>query len=214
MSLLGLLDLLGVALFAATGALSASRRQLDLMGFVFLGAVTGIGGGTVRDLILGVPVFWVERPAYLLVCVGAATAVHFGAHLVEYRYRLLLWLDAAGLAAYAVFGAAKGLAATGEPAVAVATGMLTATLGGILRDVLAGEPSVLLRREIYVTAAALGAFAFVAMEASGLPRPVAAGFGFAAAFALRAGALAFGWTLPPYRGRPGRDQGPPRPGPP
>ncbi len=205
MSLLAVLDFLGVALFAATGALSASRKQLDLIGFLFLGTLTGIGGGTVRDLIIGVPVFWVERPAYLLVCVGTAVLVHFGAHLVEYRWRLLIWLDAAALAAYGVFGAAKGLATTGEPAVAIVMGMMTATLGGILRDMVAGEPSVLLRREIYVTAALFGAAAFVALDALGLPRPLPAALGFLAAFGLRAGAIGFGWALPPYRGRPGRD---------
>jgi uncharacterized membrane protein YeiH len=103
------LDYAGVAVFAATGALTASRKQLDLIGFGFLAAVTGIGGGTIRDLILGeVPVFWVERPAYLVVCLVVAAIVYFTAHLVESRYRLLIWLDAAGLAAFAVMGRPRG----------------------------------------------------------------------------------------------------------
>src|SRR5690606_34325575 len=89
------LDYAGVAVFAATGALAASRKQLDMIGFVFLAAVTGIGGGTFRDIVLGAtPVFWVEKPAYLMVCVAVAVIVYFTAHLVESRYRLLLWLDA------------------------------------------------------------------------------------------------------------------------
>ena len=142
------LDFLGVALFAATGALAASRKQLDIIGFLFLAGVTGTGGGTVRDLILGVPVFWVEREAYILVCAATAVGVYFAAHLIESRYRLLLWLDAVALAAYGVFGAYKGLMVTGSPTVAVVMGMVTGTLGGILRDVLAGEPSVLLRQDI------------------------------------------------------------------
>jgi len=183
------LDYAGVALFAATGALAASRKQLDIIGFLFLAAVTGIGGGTVRDLVLGVPVFWVGQPAYILACAATAVVIYFSAHLLESRYRWLLWFDAIGLAAYCVIGADKGLAVTGSATVAVVMGMLTGTFGGILRDVLANEPSVLLRRDIYVTAALLGA----------------AGLGFTVACAIRGFALAFGWMLPTYRSRPGRD---------
>ena len=199
------LDYAGVAVFAATGALSASRKQLDIIGFLFLAGVTGIGGGTVRDLIIGVPVFWVTHPAYVLVCALVAVLVFFTAHLVESRYRLLLWLDAVGMSAYAVLGAAKGLAATGSPTVAVVMGMLTATLGGILRGLLAGEPSVLLRPEVYVTAAMAGAAAFTVLEGmAGFPTLASAIIAFCAAFIVRGGALKFGWTFPPYRGRPGR----------
>src|SRR6476469_9542047 len=93
-----LLDYAGVAVFAATGALAASRKELDIVGFVFLSCVTGIGGGTVRDLILGVPVFWVLNSTYVAVCAGAGVVVFFTAHLVESRYKLLLWLDAIGMA--------------------------------------------------------------------------------------------------------------------
>lgn len=201
-----LLDHLGVALFAATGALAASRKQLDIVGFVFLAALTGVGGGTVRDLILDVPVFWVLQPAYLAVCAVVAVGVFFTAHLLESRYRWLLWLDAVALAAYGVFGAAKGLAVTGSPVVAVAMGMLTGCFGGILRDVVAGEPSVLMRHEeIYVTGALAGAVAFVSADALGLPLAVSAGLAAVLAFGVRAGALAFGWSLPAYRPRPGRD---------
>ena len=129
----------------------------------------------------------------------------FAAHLVESRYKLLLWLDAAGLAAYSVMGAAKGLAISGSMTVAIVTGMLTATFGGVLRDILAGEPSVLMRPEIYVTAAGIGAAAFVAADASGLPLLAASAIGVLAAFMVRGGALAFGWSISPYRPRPGRN---------
>jgi len=199
-----LLDYLGVALFAATGALSASRRELDIIGFMFLGAVTGTGGGTIRDLILGVPVFWVEQPAYILICAGTAALVFFTAHLVEYRYRLLIWLDAVALAAYAVFGAYKGLLVTGSPVVAVVMGMMTGTLGGIMRDVLANEPSVLLRKEIYVTAAMAGSVGFVVARMAEMPPGVPALVGFALALGIRSSALVYGWTMPAYRSRPGR----------
>ncbi len=114
----------GVFVFAATGALAASRRQLDIIGFIFLANVTGIGGGTMRDLVLGAPVFWVVEPFYLLAGTSAAIIVYFTAHLVESRYRLLLWFDAIGLSAYTVVGAAKGLALGFGPSVAIVTGIL------------------------------------------------------------------------------------------
>lgn len=205
MSLLVYLDYAGIALFAATGALAASRKQLDLIGFLFFAMVTGTGGGTVRDIVLGrVPVFWVLNPAYILVCCIVGVIVFFTAHLLESRYRLLIWLDAIGLAAYCVIGAAKGLAATGSPTIAIVTGTLTATFGGVLRDLMANEPSVLLRPEIYVTAALIGAGVFTAANALGMQLYLASACGVAAAFAVRGGALWFGWTFPTYRHKPGR----------
>nr|WP_305111672.1 trimeric intracellular cation channel family protein [Shinella lacus] len=200
-----LLDYTGVAVFAATGALSASRKQLDIIGFLFLAAATGIGGGTFRDVILGAtPVFWVVNPTYLIVCVVVALVVFVLAHRIESRYRLLLWLDAMGVSAYCVMGAAKGLAATGSPTVAITTGVLTASFGGILRDLLAGEPSVLLRPEVYVTAALIGSAAFTAASVAGVPLWLASAIGIGAAFIVRGGALRFGWRFPVYRPRPGR----------
>lgn len=204
MALLGLLDYAGVALFAATGALAASRKQLDLIGFLFFAAATGVGGGTLRDLVLGKPVFWVLDPTYLLICVAVGIIVFLTAHRVEWRYQLLIWLDAIGLSAYSVMGAAKGLATTGSPTIAIVTGTMTATFGGILRDLIANEPSILLRSEIYVTAALAGASVFVAAQLLGIPAAFSSAAGIAIAFALRGGALYFGWTLPRYRPRAGR----------
>lgn len=198
------LDYAGVAVFAATGALSASRKELDVIGFLFLAGITGVGGGTVRDLILGVPVFWVVNHDYLAVCAGVALLVYFTAHLIESRYRLLLWLDAAGLAAYCVYGAWKGLVVTGSAPVAIVMGLMTAVLGGILRDLIAGEPSVLMRQEVYVTAAMAGAVSFSLLNIAGLPLLAAALIAFATALAIRAGAIRHGWSIPTYRGRPGR----------
>lgn len=205
MSLLEFLDYAGVAVFAATGALAASRKELDLIGFLFLAAVTGIGGGTLRDIILGrLPVFWVLNPTYILVCIAMGVLVFFTAHLFESRYRLLVWLDAIGLSAYCVMGAAKGLAATGSPTVAIVTGTMTAAFGGILRDILANEPSVLLRPEIYITSALSGAALFTLTIVLGSPLWLASLLGSVLAFGVRGGALLFGWTFPPYRARPGR----------
>lgn len=204
MNLITHLDYAGVAVFAATGALAASRKQLDIIGFLFLASVTGIGGGTLRDVILDVPVFWVGNRDYVLICAAVAVIVFFTAHRVESRYRLLLWLDAIGISAFAVMGASKGLALTGSPAVSIIMGMLTATFGGILRDLLAGEPSVLLKPEIYVSATLAGATLYTLGDALALPSPVSGVIGFAAAFLVRGGALKFGWSFPAYRSRPGR----------
>jgi uncharacterized membrane protein YeiH len=199
-----LLDYAGVAVFAATGALAASRKQLDIIGFVFLALVTGIGGGTFRDVILNIPVFWVGNRDYVLICAAVAVIAYFTSHLVESRYRLLLWLDAVGLAAFSVMGADKGLAITGSPIIAVVTGVLTAAFGGILRDLLTGEPSALLKPEIYITAAMAGAAVFTLADLGGLSDLAAALVAFATAFAIRGGALRFGWKFPTYKGRPGR----------
>lgn len=205
MNTLLFLDYAGVAVFAATGALAASRKQLDIISFLFLAGVTGIGGGSIRDVVLGqTPVFWVDNPIYLLVCATVAIAVFFTAHLFESRYRVLLWFDALGLSAYAVMGAAKGFAATGSAAIGILMGVLTATFGGILRDVLAGEPSVLLRPEVYVAAALAGAASFTLASYLGAPLIVAALIGFVVTFAIRGGALWFGWSFPTYKSRPGR----------
>jgi uncharacterized membrane protein YeiH len=193
------LDYAAVFVFAATGALAAARGRHDIITFAFFAAVTGVGGGTLRDLLIGAPVFWVERPWYLAYCVIAAVAVWvLGPR--TFRERLLVWLDALGMAAYAVVGAAKALALGVGPAPAVVMGVMTATFGGIIRDVLAREPSILLRREIYITAALAGAGTFTALAQLGV-RPLIAGLaGFAAALALRGCAILFGLSLPAFRG--------------
>lgn len=197
-------DYAGIAVFAATGALAASRKQLDIVGFLFFGGVTAIGGGTLRDVVLDVPVFWVEEHNYLLVASAVAVIVYFTAHLIESRYRALLWLDAVGLAAYSVYGAWKGFDLTGSPLVGVVMGVFTATFGGILRDLLAGERSVLLRPEIYISAALAGAGIYTLTAAFGVELFIAASLGFVSSLALRGGALRFGWSIPLYHGRPGR----------
>lgn len=193
------LDYAGVAVFAATGALAAARRGYDIVTFAFFAAITGIGGGTLRDLLIGAPVFWVSSAGYVAVCIAVAGLVWaFGERLA--RFRSIAWLDAVGLAAYCVIGASKAADWGMPPLVAVVMGVLSATFGGVVRDVLAGEPSVLLRKEIYVTAAVAGAGLFVLVRLINLPDGLAVALGVAAAFGLRAGALAWGWRLPGFGG--------------
>jgi uncharacterized membrane protein YeiH len=204
------LDWLGVVAFATTGALVASRKQMDIIGFTLLGVVTGIGGGTLRDVLLGPPVFWVTEPAYLIACVLVSGIVFFTAHLPQSRYRFLLWLDAIGLALFAVTGAEKAWHAGADGIVAIAMGVITATFGGIIRDLLGGESPVILSREIYASAALAGAVIFTSLLALGAPRELALGTGFAVGLLVRAAALHYGWSLPRYRQRPGRPHDGPR----
>tara|TARA_R110002124_G_scaffold89608_1_gene229034 strand:- start:3892 stop:4548 length:657 start_codon:yes stop_codon:yes gene_type:complete len=198
-----LLDYVGVLVFAATGALASAREKHDLVTMGFFAAITGVGGGTLRDLLIGAPVFWVQDWKYMAVCFAGALAVWFLGRR-EWRFRALLWLDAIGLAAYGVMGAAKAGAMGVTPLVCIVMGTLTACFGGIVRDLLAGQPSILLRREITVTAAILAAGSFVAMKALGLSNVAAALVAMPLGFGLRAGALAWGWSLPGFPGAPSR----------
>jgi uncharacterized membrane protein YeiH len=200
------LDWLGVVAFATTGSLVASRKQMDIVGFTLLGVVTGIGGGTLRDVLLGLPVFWLHQPAYLIACVLVSGLVFFTAHIPQSRYRFLLWLDAIGLALFAVTGAEKASHAGTDGIVAVAMGVITATFGGIIRDLLGGESPVILTREIYASAALAGAAIFTSLVALGAARELALGTGFAVGLLVRAAALHYGWSLPRYRARPGMPQ--------
>lgn len=197
------LDWFGICVFAVTGALVASRKQMDIVGFALLGSVTGIGGGTVRDVLLGVePVFWVKQPAYLVTCIVTSTVTFFLAHIPQSRERLLLWFDAAGLSLFSVTGTVSALAAGAGPVIAIAMGVATATFGGIIRDILGGESPIILKQEIYITAALLGATVFVVLGWLGVPADPSAGLAFLAAFSLRAAALHWNLSLPRYRARP------------
>lgn len=196
---------LGVVAFALAGALAASRKQLDPVGFILLAALTGFGGGTLRDLLLGVPVFWLNAPAVVGVTIVVALGTFSIAHRVERRFVVLLWADAVGLVLFAVLGAEATLRHGAHPWVAVLMGIVTATFGGLLRDVVANEVPLLLRKEIYATAAALAAAVFTLLFTLGLDRDLAVAIGMLSGFLLRAAAIRRGWSLPAYRARPGRD---------
>lgn len=202
--LLTTIDLIAAAVFAITGALVASRKQMDIVGFVWLGVVTGVGGGTLRDLLLGVPVFWVANATPVVVCLAASAGVFFTAQFIQNRYRLILWLDAIGLGLFSVAGANKALEAGVSPVVAVAMGMISATVGGVVRDILGQEPSIILRREIYITASAIGAAVFVALQATPLDLNLTMFIAFLVTFVIRGAALIYGLSMPGYKSRPGR----------
>ena len=192
------LDYFGIAVFAISGALLAAEKKQTLVTFIFFAVVTGVGGGTLRDLLIGAPVFWVHVNGTLLICIAAGLAVWLTSRR-RFAGKALLWFDAAGMAAYATYGAAKALAYGVAPVPAFAMGVMTACVGGIIRDVLAGEPSILMRPELYVTAAALASGLFVVLVLLGITVWAAAAIAFAAGFALRGAAIARGWSLPAYR---------------
>ena len=192
-------DVLAAVVFAVSGALVASRQRLDVMAFMWFAVITGVGGGTVRDLILNVPVFWVQNPVYVSSCLVTAVVMHFVAPRVESRYRTLLWFDAFGLALVTVAGTVKA-SDVGAPAlVAIAMGAVTGIVGGILRDTLGHVPSVLLGREIYVTASVLGACTYVGLNGLNVGRLSAMIAGFLVTFGVRSMAITFGWSLPVFR---------------
>lgn len=200
MTVLYAMDLFGTAVFAVSGGLMAARKRYDVFGFLVVAMAPAIGGGTVRDVALGaLPVFWVADGNYLLATAVAALATFFFARFFVRYASALLVADAFGLALFAVVGAQKALATGAAPAIAVAMGAITAAGGGILRDVLCREEPLILRREIYATAAILGAALFVGLMAETGDRVVALVSGFLGALLLRLVAIRRDLSLPVYR---------------
>ena len=203
-SLLPVLDYAGVATFAASGALMAAQKRQDVLTFIFFAAITGVGGGTLRDLLIGAPVFWVQDSGYAIVCSVVAILVYLtrgrGVH-----GQTLLWLDAIGLCVYACVGAAKALSLGVDPVICVVMGALTATFGGIIRDVLAGVPSILLSRELYITPAIVSASVFVMLRLPGMDWTWASAIAVALGFVVRAGAIRWKWHMPAFQPPASRD---------
>jgi len=194
------LDYFGVAVFAVSGALVAARKGMDWMGFAILATVTGIGGGTLRDLLLGRPVFWLVRWEYIVICLVAALGTFYLIRHVQRRLSWLLWADAVGLAAFSVIGAQVALSMGTSPFIAVIMAMMTAAFGGLIRDVLAGEMPLLLHREIYASAALSGGLMYVLL-AYYLAAPLwAVPAGFVTALVVRGLGIVYHLHLPAARG--------------
>lgn len=208
--LLDWLDLAGVAIFALTGALIAAKEKQTFVTMAFFALVTGVGGGTVRDLLIGAPVFWITDPWVAAVCLGVALIAWF-TPTRWWEGRLLDYADGLGLTAYAVLGSAKALSYGVPPVPAVLMGIITGCVGGIIRDVIAGLPSIIMRPELYVTAAALSASLCVAGNALGLATAPVWIIATLAGFALRFAAIAWKLALPTYQERAagGGDHAPP-----
>lgn len=204
--MLAALDYLSVFIFALTGALAASRAQLDLVGFAFFAVLTAVGGGTLRDLLLDRhPVFWITYPENIGLALFAAVLVFFTAHLVNSRARWMLWLDALALGVAVAAGVGAALSLRFDWPVVIIMGIMTGTFGGLMRDVVANEvPMVLRKGELYVSAAFGGAASAVLLAKMGMVPLVIYGGAVSATVVLRAGSILFGWRLPVYRSRPPR----------
>ncbi len=195
---------IGLVAFAVSGATAAAQARLDIVGFTLIAVVTGYGGGTLRDLLLGVrPVSWVEQPAGLWLCAITGIVCFIFERGLQHRRlnQLLPWADALGLGAFAVIGTEIALRTGAGPFISILMGVVTATIGGLGRDVLCNQVPMVLRKEIYALAAALGAAAYVAALAVGMPQTVAAIVGFFAGLTLRAAAIALRLSLPTARSR-------------
>ncbi|KAB6716888.1 MULTISPECIES: trimeric intracellular cation channel family protein [Roseobacteraceae] len=206
MSVLSALDYTAVIVFAISGALAASRAQLDIVGFAFVACLTAVGGGTIRDVLLNRDaVFWISDPTYILIATLIATIVFFTAHLFESRLKALMWADAIALGVAVAAGAGVALNLGQPPVIIALMGVATGCFGGLMRDVVCNEvPLVLTQGELYASAALAGAIAMI--TASYLDfAPIYSYISCAVlTFGLRAGSLIFGWSLPVYKSRPPR----------
>ncbi len=192
-------DLFGVFVFALSGALAADRRGMDVFGFVVIALLPAIGGGTVRDIVLDAPVFWIQDSIYLWIILAAAALTFLAANVIVRVERALIWFDAVGLSVFCVAGAAKALALTGSPTIAVAMGVVTAVMGGIIRDVVCNEIPLVLRQDVYATAAFVGALTYVALATHGISNVHALWVGSAVCFVVRGAAIIWGLSLPKRR---------------
>ncbi|QIN81690.1 trimeric intracellular cation channel family protein [Rubrobacter tropicus] len=190
-------DLFGVAVFAISGALTAGRKRMDLFGVLVVAVITAIGGGTVRDLLLDRrPIFWIEDPTYLLVSVLAAAAtLAYARFLRPPRYSLLV-ADAFGLAVFTFIGATTAYEAGVPAPIVVLMGTITGVAGGMMRDVLCSEVPLVLRREVYATAAIAGATVYVLLTNAGVDGAIVALLTISTVFLLRLTALRLDLHIP------------------
>lgn len=195
-----ILDLFGVGVFAVSGSLAAGRKRMDIFGVVVLGLVTALGGGTLRDVLLDSgPVFWIENPVYLLVGAGFSLLTFFAVRVITAHRKGLVISDAFGLAIFTALGASTALLTTESNSVAMVMGVMTGTAGGMMRDVLCAEVPLILRREIYATAALCGSFAYVMLHGLGFQPTHCIIVSVTVTLVIRLAAIHWGFALPIFR---------------
>lgn len=197
--ILTILNPIGAFVFALSGGIVAVRNKMDIFGAVVLAIITAVGGGTIRDIILNQPVFWLSDPLTIWCAIVGGVIAFFLHGLVD-TFKPIRWADAVGLAIFAIAGAAKTASLGHDPLFVVIMGVLTGTGGGVLRDVVANRDPLLLKEDIYATAALVGAGLYAVLHFSGVPESWAFASGMLVAFVLRGAALIFGWHLP--KGQP------------
>ncbi|MDX1777055.1 MAG: trimeric intracellular cation channel family protein [Desulfobulbales bacterium] len=196
------LDLFGVAVFAVSGSLAAGRKRMDVFGVIVLGLVTALGGGTLRDTLLDSgPVFWVDDPFYLLIAVISSLFTFVAVRVISIPWRGLLISDAIGLAVFMAIGTAKALAVTDSPSVAIVMGVMTGVAGGMIRDLLSAEVPLILRREIYATAALCGSLVYVILIGLGLPDISCLILSAFVTLSIRLAAMHWGFSLPIFKAK-------------
>jgi uncharacterized membrane protein YeiH len=188
----------GDVVFAVSGALTAGKNRMDMIGFILVGTITGIGGGTTRDLLLGRTVWWTQNPEELLLCVAASLVTFFFVKDSAARNKWMNWSDALGLASFAVVGCHIALGFGASFVIAVFMGMLTATGGGVIRDIITNRRPMIMRGQLYATAALGGALVYGSLvQFLSVPELAAELAGFLAAFMLRASAIMFDIRMGP-----------------
>lgn len=199
LSFVYILEMLGTAAFAVSGALAASRKNMDIFGFCVLALMPAVGGGTIRDIIIDrSPVFWISDNRYVVVAIIAALVVFFTSYKPGSRRRILVWMDALGLALFAALGTEICLKFETGPLVAIMLGVTTAVTGGMIRDVICNEIPLILSREIYATAAFVAAVCYVIADGAGLGEQLSLVIAVVAGFAVRALGIIYGWSLPTF----------------
>jgi uncharacterized membrane protein YeiH len=199
LSLVYILEIAGTAAFAISGALAASRKNMDIFGFCVLALMPAVGGGTVRDIIIDrVPVFWISDNRYIAVAIIAALVVYFTSYKPGSRRRILIWMDALGLALFAALGTEICLQHDTGPLVAIMLGVTTAVTGGMIRDIICNEIPLILSREIYATAAFVASVCYVLANEAGLGEQLVLVVAVSAGFATRALAIIYNWSLPSF----------------
>lgn len=197
------LEQFGVAVAAVTGALAARGKRVDLFGVIVLAIVTAFGGGTVRDLLIGAPVFWVRDPYYLINASLAAVLTFYIVRFHELPMSVLLVADAFALAFFTMVGTRKGMTFSVAPLIAVAMGVTTGVAGGVLRDLLIGEIPLVFRREtyLYATAAFCGASLFALMRSYSMDPQLNMVVGTATTLVLRLAGIRWQIGLPMFRNK-------------
>ena len=205
-TIFGALNVIGLFVFAMSGALTALRNDLDLFGVALIAFVTGVGGGTIRDVMLGqFPVWWIADPYAVFICLAGAAMATLAQPIITSRLSALIWADAVGLSVFAVLGAQAALAADAPIAIAIFMGAVTATFGGVVRDVLLNEAPLILKQDIYATAALIGAAVYTGLLWGGAPDGASAITAAIVTFLIRAAAIRFNIPSPKYA-RPRRDE--------
>jgi uncharacterized membrane protein YeiH len=197
MNIIYILDLTGTAAFAASGAWVGVRKHMDMFGVLVLGTVTAVGGGTLRDLLLGdIPPFSLQDETYIYIAIGVSLIVFINRDRFKVFEKPLLYFDAIGLGTFVIIGTTKAIDFQMGTLGAVLMGVMTGTAGGVLRDLLANQVPFILRREIYASACIVGGTLLVVLEHFGIIRPIAALIAAGTVITVRLLAIHFDWSLP------------------